>query len=162
MQKVFSVRIYDSVFHRQVVCTLGEPEHVMKVVNKHYPNALREDDFEADDIGGVFTLTNQHTQQLILLVWLKRFRPNNAEDIAALAHEASHATWQALSYVGIPHTRDTDEVYAYYTDNIVAQFIDNYNHFLCKSRAKKKSRISSKKATSSKESQTKKATTKHS
>lgn len=51
-----------------------------------------------------------------LVVHVKR-----PDDVETICHEASHATSFIFEYVGMPHTRDSDEAYAYMTGYIARE-----------------------------------------
>ena len=52
------------------------------------------------------------------------------ERIAVIAHEIIHVVYHILNFVGIEHSRETDEVYAYTTEYILEQILTakSYEH----------------------------------
>jgi hypothetical protein len=59
----------------------------------------------------------------VIMVWFPTF-----PDSALLSHELTHVNEFLLKDVGVPHSDDTDEVYAYEMGYLTKQFYKNVKH----------------------------------
>lgn len=53
----------------------------------------------------------------VIIVWFPEYPTKGL-----LAHEMGHATYMILNRCGVPHTDDTDEVYAYQINYLIDEF----------------------------------------
>lgn len=54
------------------------------------------------------------------VIWVK-----DHKDIPTLVHEITHAVRASLEHLGITHTADSCETFAYYSEWLVEQWLDN-------------------------------------
>lgn len=66
--------------------------------------------------------TITHVDGFVVIRFRSKIK-NNPDYISLVAHEAFHAACSILENVGIKHTRDTDEVYAYLIQLIVREIL---------------------------------------
>lgn len=102
------------IFKRGVKVFFGEYECLKKALNK---DGVKGDFEEAKELmersaGVTFTLNTDD-----VIIWLRN-KPNGNGDRAVLAHEIFHAVSFLLRSVGIGHTPDTEEIYAYTFENL--------------------------------------------
>lgn len=58
------------------------------------------------------------------ILWLKKFRKNNAYDLSLLTHETLHATQFLFEHIGIGNCEESWEAWAYYQQNLILNFLN--------------------------------------
>lgn len=104
-QKNFPVNI----FKHGIKVVFGDYEDVRKALSK---DGFKED---LDDAKNLMERSAGVTFQLNtddVVIWL-RDEPKNNGELAVLSHEIYHAVSFLLRSIGIEHTSDTEEAYAY-------------------------------------------------
>lgn len=77
---------------------------------------LAWDDWKSD------ARTVTHVDGFVIIRFRSKIK-NDPDHIGLVAHESFHAACSILENVGIKHTRDTDEVYAYLIQLIVREIL---------------------------------------
>lgn len=110
MCKTFPVEIYK----HGVKVVFGTHDDLKKALNKDgFTGDFEEEkDMMEKCMGITFTLETDD-----VVIWLRE-RPKDNADWAVLAHEIYHAVSFLLRGVGIDHTSDTEEAYAYAYENL--------------------------------------------
>lgn len=103
----------DSVFKRDIYLIAGPSGESEQVLKKRfgYTEGL-------GDYADAYTIEHDG----VFIIWLEEFN-DTPESIAILSHEVSHTTFAALTYLGINHCDETDEVFAYYNGSLMEQAI---------------------------------------
>lgn len=104
-----------------------DKEHLKKTILKKYDwtdfNETREHLHNLLNNNGYTAVTvplERDDGQQIYLIWLDM----NKAGKGTLIHELSHAASAWLRYIGIQHTEETEEVYAYYLGYLTEQYMD--------------------------------------
>jgi hypothetical protein len=61
----------------------------------------------------------------VISIKINKFDKNDANDMATLIHELSHAAMFTFDRIGTPHNADTDEPYSYLLGFLVKKFFEN-------------------------------------
>ena len=101
--------MYQRTFHVVFGTRVEALRHLFKYVTDDSKNKIEE---AIENANGFVIEMSRPTGSLIVM-FIKSGRKKN--DInKTLIHEVGHATFEAMSIVGIKHCADTDEVFSYY------------------------------------------------
>lgn len=110
-----SFLIKDNVYNRQTLVYVGKSQHDFNIAfKKAFKDPAPETDFFED------VSTTGRTMQLgsIVVVLLKQ------KDIHTAVHELFHATEFHFDIIGLKHSDDSSEAWAYYLAFLVKEFIE--------------------------------------
>lgn len=111
--KTFEIHLNGLLFWIKVIIT-DDHNKAYKAVEKYL-----KDNFEGEE-----------TQARALTFYLEEFseaciwfnsKPNKKIEAGIVAHEASHVVFHLFRFKGIPISRDTEEVFAYYLESLVTE-----------------------------------------
>ena len=61
----------------------------------------------------------------VISIKINKFDENDANHMATLVHELSHAVMFTFDRIGMPHNADTDEAYSYLLGFLMKKFFEN-------------------------------------
>lgn len=96
------------IYDQKVAFVVGEDfrKYILKKYNMN-PDSISE-----DCAGQAIEIYHVEKKDRRFLICMRTFDWTEA-DLSILTHECSHATYQILSHLGIKHTDESDEAYAY-------------------------------------------------
>ncbi len=120
------IRAVRTMFKCHVILFVGEKEQsVVEYIEKggyelNYPEEfyMRVHAVRKHEVGAVTGFGTMGT----CFIYLRHLH-----DMPVFAHEISHAAFAILERAGVPHTRDTEEVYAYLQEYIMDGLLDKEN-----------------------------------
>lgn len=89
--------------------------------------------------GGVFVMESIKYGFFEYVMWIRKFATG------IISHESMHAVTKILSDRGVPHTEDTDEVYAYLTGWLNSEIVNKYRENKSKNKSINKNEQKTKK-----------------
>lgn len=104
------------IYPFDLMVSIGETDAELKKALKEYGTEWLDDYSYEDKVEGRFVMNKKH--QSLLRVPRK---PTNPQDKGVLAHEIFHAVEFVLDRIGLPHTLETGEAYAYLIDYITTE-----------------------------------------
>jgi len=115
MQKNFPI----DIFKHGVKVFFGTYEELKKSLKKDgFDGDYKEEKDLMDRSAGItFSMPTDD-----VVIWMRE-KPKNNGELSVLAHEVFHAVSFLLRSIGIEHTPDTEEVYAYTFENLYGKII---------------------------------------
>ena len=112
------------IYKTAVLIYWGDRKGLYKAVKRNSDKTTAREVIEevAPDTEGVTVTTSGRTVTIYLASL-----PQDAQSVALLIHELSHATNFILREVGIPHTEDTEEAYAYLLEYLTRETLGRIN-----------------------------------
>jgi hypothetical protein len=122
------------IYHTRLQVIVGDvDEDLIKYVSKYTNASITEivDMFNETTSGCCFYASNgKH------LLWVAEW-DNSTSCLTYLVHEIEHYVFKTMEWVGIPHTKDTDEAFAYFFDLCFFTVVNKLvSHFHCKEEEK--------------------------
>jgi len=117
--------IKHTVFPFDVLVSVSTDEELKKYVDKNLGYKLSEKEMDCLEIEGDARTVMLHGGQVIIR--LKREnRLSWGVDLSDLAHEIEHAAFFILNRIGVKHTNESDEVFAYYQAYLLRECLKNF------------------------------------
>ncbi len=109
------------IYKTAVLIYWGNRKGLYKAVKRNSDKATAREVIEevAPDTEGVTVTTSGRTVTIYLVS-----PPQDAQSVALLIHELSHATNFILREAGIPHTEDTEEAYTYLLEYLTRETLN--------------------------------------
>lgn len=106
-----------------LVTTEGHGDVLEHIANKGYD--LSEEEKSLLEMEGVGRTTMLKGGQVVIR--LRKEKTKIGIDVPTLSHEISHATYFILSRIGIKHTDESDEAFAYLNGYFMKKCLDHYD-----------------------------------
>lgn len=112
--------IPSTIYPCNVYVFLGcKPKFIVEQVGKFYPDY--DKDFSSEEVfEGNIAYTIGYPDGSVL-IHIDKDRSNN---IGIIAHEAFHATEFIMSFIGLPHSEDSSEAFAYLLQYLVTKITE--------------------------------------
>jgi hypothetical protein len=115
-KKPYSFLFEDPLFNSCVYVVAGEAEACKQATVKRL-NIMNPEFIDFTNAFAGYTVEIRSDFGNVYVLWLnerdKKFSVKNTDDVATLNHEILHVVSMVLRFVGIAHTTETEEVYAY-------------------------------------------------
>lgn len=125
-KKIKAFSCNDSVFQRNLYIVVGDAEKSKEHILRKFLLTEESQELESvddDNMGGFDKLDQGERTSPIFLVWLRQYK-GTPKDIAVLAHEILHLTFEVMRHSDVHYSEDfSEEIYAYYMDSILSQAI---------------------------------------
>ena len=115
--------IYDPLFRRYVTVLVGSADEAMEIVKKHFVGECIKDVEESVtplNDGCCFSIVGDNDGCIYRYLWIK----DDDQFNATLVHETLHLASGILRDIGIEHTGETEEIYAYYPCYLMGVILD--------------------------------------
>lgn len=108
------VRVHMGLFDFTVVCVIGDKRKVDKFV------AWKFDEKEVPKFDANYESRGRcyFRRGYVPVIWIPR-KPKTTREYAILSHECLHAVFHLFDWVGLPITRDTEEVMTHSMSHLI-------------------------------------------
>ncbi len=117
--------IEHTIFPSDILIAVSTREELIKYIEQNKKYKLSEYEIEKLEIKGRGKCTILEGGQIIIS--LKKQKTNIGIDVVDLTHEIEHAVFLIFERIGIKHTNDSDEVFAYYSSYIMEQALNYFD-----------------------------------
>jgi len=116
------ILIKKSIFPVDILITTAKDKDLYKYIEKKKLYKLTDEEKKHLIFTGNGKMIQLLGKQIIIRLLKKK--TSIGVDLVDLVHEISHAVFCVFQYIGISHTDDTDEVFAYYQGYLVRDFLN--------------------------------------
>lgn len=113
-----------TVFPFDILITLFDDDKLIKFIEKTMGYELDQEEKNKLPMNGVGRSIMLKGGQTIIR--LRKEKTILGYDLPTLAHEIEHAIFFIMDKVGIKHTEDSDEVFAYYQAYVLRECLENF------------------------------------